>query len=383
MDESSVNMKEELLDLFKWLHRHPELGFEEAETTKQIRALLTREGVEILDSPLKTGLIARVTGAKPGRVIGLRCDIDALPIQEESGLEYASAIPGKMHACGHDFHTAVMLGAAVLLKRQEAELAGTVKIVFQPSEENANGAQAVVDSGLLDDVEEFYGVHSYPWFEAGTLGIKEGPVMAAPDRFEITIRGKGVHAAEPNKGRDPIPAAATIALAAQNIVSRSIDPFSPAVVSITHLEAGNTWNVVPETAFLEGTVRTLNQGVREHIQAEIARIAESVAAAYGCTAEFVWRSGPAAVINDDGLCKAVRELALNMGFQVDRQEDTMGGEDFSEYLRLCPGVFIRVGTGGSYASHHPKFTVDPNALWPAANFFAKLAMERTIPELRA
>ena len=377
-----MNLENELLSLFKWLHQHPEIGCEEVNTTKRIRETLASEGVEILESPLETGLIARVTGAKPGRVIGLRCDIDALPIQEESGLEYASVNPGKMHACGHDFHTAVMLGAAILLKRQEAELAGTVKIVFQPSEENANGAQIAVDSGLLDDVEEFYGIHSYPWFETGTLGVKDGPVMAAPDRFEITIHGKGTHAAEPNKGRDPIPAAATIALAAQSVVSRSIDPFSSAVVSIAHIEAGNTWNIIPETALLEGTVRTLNQGVREHIRRELARIAESVASTYGCTADFRWHNGPAAVINDDALCNVVRELALKEGYRVDRQEDTMGGEDFSEYLRLCPGVFIRVGTGGSYPSHHPKFTVDPNALWPAANFFAKLAAERTIPQPR-
>ena len=377
-----MNLENELLSLFKWLHQHPEIGCEEVNTTKRIRETLANEGVEILESPLETGLIARVTGAKPGRVIGLRCDIDALPIQEESGLEYASVNPGKMHACGHDFHTAVMLGAAILLKRQEAELAGTVKIVFQPSEENANGAQIAVDSGLLDDVEEFYGIHSYPWFEAGTLGIKEGPVMAAPDRFEITIHGKGTHAAEPNKGRDPIPAAATIALAAQSVVSRSIDPFSSAVVSIAHIEAGNTWNIIPETALLEGTVRTLNQGVREHIRRELARIAESAASTYGCTADFRWHNGPAAVINDDALCNVVRELALKEGYRVDRQEDTMGGEDFSEYLRLCPGVFIRVGTGGSYPSHHPKFTVDPNALWPAAKFFAKLAAERTNPRPR-
>ena len=374
-----MNLENKLLSLFKWLHQHPEIGCEEVNTTKRIRETLASEGVEILESPLETGLIARVTGAKPGRVIGLRCDIDALPIQEESGLDYASVNPGKMHACGHDFHTAVMLGAAILLKRQEAELAGTVKIVFQPSEENANGAQIAVDSGLLDDVEEFYGIHSYPWFETGTLGVKDGPVMAAPDRFEITIHGKGTHAAEPNKGRDPIPAAATIALAAQSIVSRSIDPFSSAVVSIAHIEAGNTWNIIPETALLEGTVRTLNQGVREHIRRELARIAESVASTYGCTADFRWHNGPAAVINDDALCNVVRELALKEGYRVDRQEDTMGGEDFSEYLRLCPGVFIRVGTGGSYPSHHPQFTVDPNALWPAAKFFAKLAAERTNP----
>ena len=376
MEEGSTKLEAELLELFRWLHRHPELGGGEAETTKRIRGILTREGVEILDAPLRTGLIARVTGAKPGRVIGLRCDIDALPIQEESGLPYASETPGCMHACGHDFHAAAMLGAAILLNRRRKELAGTVKIVFQPSEENANGAKDVVASGLLNDAEEFYGIHSYPWFEAGTLGIKEGPVMAAPDRFAITIHGKGTHAAEPDKGRDPIPAAATIALAAQSIVSRGVDPFAPAVVSIAHIEAGNTWNVVPETAFLEGTVRTLNQDVREHICAEMARIAKSAAETYGCTAEFNWHYGPAAVINDGRLCGIVREMALDAGFKVDRQEDTMGGEDFSEYLGICPGVFIRVGTGGSYPSHHPKFTVDPAALWPAANFFARLAMER-------
>ena len=376
MEEDFAMLRAELTDLFQWLHRHPELGHEEVETTGRIHEVLTREGIEILDSGLSTGLIAQVTGSKPGRAIGLRCDIDALPIQEDSGLPYASVNSGKMHACGHDFHTAAMLGAAILLKRREAELAGAVKIVFQPSEETADGARDVVASGLLNDVEEFYGIHSYPWFESGTLGIKEGPVMAAPDSFAITVRGKGTHAAEPDKGRDPIPAAATIALAVQSIVSRGVDPFAPAVVSVAHIEAGNTWNVVPETAFLEGTVRTLNQGVREYIYEEMARIAKSAAETYGCTAEFKWHYGPAAVINDDRLCGIVREMALDAGFKVARQEDTMGGEDFSEYLRICPGVFIRVGTGGSYPSHHPKFTVDPAALWPAANFFARLAMER-------
>ena len=302
--------------------------------------------------------------------------MDALPVQEESGLDYASVVPGKMHACGHDFHTSVMLGAAILLKQREDELKGTVKVVFQPSEEINSGARAMLGTGLLDDAREFYGIHSYPWFPAGTLGIKEGPVMASPDRFLISLRGRGAHGGQPHKGIDPVPAAASIVLAAQSIVSRMVNPFTPAVVSITRLQAGTTWNVTPETAELEGTVRVFSAGERDFIRSALRRIAESTAAAYGCSSGFEYEEGPDAVINDAGLCAAARDVALDLGLKVDRQEDTMGGEDFSEYLKRCPGVFIRVGTGGFCSAHHPKFTADPAALWPAANYFAELAIRR-------
>ena len=370
--------QEALIDIFRDLHAHPELGMEEYRTTARILEVLRAHDICTLDTGLKTGVIAVIGGrsAPSGRVIGLRCDMDALPIQEESGLEYASRVPGVMHACGHDLHTAVMLGAALLLKEQESSLPGTVKIVFQPSEENDRGGRAMVGTGLLEDVEEFFAIHSYPAFESGTLGIREGPVMAAPDRFRIVIHGRGTHAAQPYKGIDPIPAAATLALACQNILTRSLDPFIPAVLSVTHVEAGNTWNVVPEEALLEGTVRTLHAEARELIRSSLARMAESTAQTYGCTSEFFWTEGSPAVINDVGLCAYARELALSMGFRVDRQENTMGGEDFSQYLRHAPGVFIRVGTGGSYPSHHPRFTVDPSAIFPAAQFFARLAALR-------
>jgi len=365
-----------LIPFFEDLHAHPELSGAEHRTTGKLLEALRAAGIDVLDAGLPTGAIARIGGKRPGCVIGLRADIDALPIREETELPYRSRNEGVMHACGHDFHAAAMLGAALALKEREDGLDGTVKIVFQPAEETASGAKRMLATGLLDDCEEFYAIHSYPWFPAGTLGIKEGPVMAAPDRFRIAVRGRGAHGAEPNTGIDPIPAAAAIVLAAQHIVSRRMDPFRAAVVSVTHMEAGNTWNVIPEAAMLEGTVRTLHAEDRDMAREALRETAERTAAAYGCTAAFDWREGPAPVVNDAGLCADAKALAEEMGFTVDRQKGTMGGEDFSEYLNGRPGVFVRVGTGGYVVSHHPKFTVDERALVPAAEFFAALAMRR-------
>lgn len=370
--------EQELRAFFEDLHRHPELGLEEHRTTEKIKQALAAAGVPMLDTGLETGVIAEIRGGRPGRVIGLRCDIDALPIQEETGLSYASCEPGKMHACGHDFHTACMLGAALLLWERRETLAGTVKIVFQPAEELAidAGGKRVRLTGLLDDCAEFYGIHTYPQFEAGTIGIKAGPVMAAPDHFIMTIRGRGAHAAQPQKGVDPIPAMAALIMSLQTIVSRRVNPFANAVLTVAHVQAGSVYNVIPETALLEGTVRTLDPAVRQEIKTRLREMAEGTAAAYGCTLEYSYLDGPDAVINDDALCEAAKKVALDMGFRVDRQEDTMGGEDFSEYLKICPGVFIRIGTGGGYPAHHPRFRVDQNALWPAAGYFAALAAER-------
>ena len=365
-----------LIDFFEDLHAHPELGLEEARTTERLRAALSELDIETLETGLPTGAVAVIRGGKPGRVIGLRADIDALPIQEETGLSYASQTPGRMHACGHDFHTAVMLGAAALLKARQADLAGTVKVVFQPAEEICRGGDAVVASGAVDDAEEFYAVHSYPPFPAGKLGIKPGPVMAAPDRFRIDVRGVGAHAGQPHKGVDPIPVAASIALSAQTIVSRGFDPFAAAVVSVTRIEAGNTWNVVPETAVLEGTARAFTRADRDYIRARLEQVAQGAALAGGCAARLTWTAGTDPVINDADLCERAREVAGELGFEVGLQEDTMGGEDFSAFLRNRPGVFVRVGTGGGYPNHHPRFTVDERALWPAARFFAELAARR-------
>ena len=360
-----------LPSLFRQLHAHPELSLEEHETAALIRSTLREAGIRLLDSPMPTGVIAMIGSGSP--VIGLRADMDALPVTEESGLPYASTIPGKMHACGHDFHIVTMLGTALLLKLREKELPGAVKIVFQPAEEIDRGGAIMAEAPVLSDVQCWYASHSYHAFPAGEIGVKEGPVMAAIDRFSVTLRGTGAHAGQPHKGVDPIPAMAALIQGAQSIMSRTVDPFADAVLSITHAEAGTTWNIVPETAFLEGTVRTLDSAVREAIETRFRRMAAQTADAYGVHADIHWEHGSPAVVNDAALCRLAREVALAQGLTVRRQEDTLGGEDFSRYLAHAPGVFIRVGTGGLHPNHHPAFTADPSALLPAAQYFAALA----------
>lgn len=366
----------ELTAFFEDLHRHPELALKEERTTAKVKEALEGAEIEIHACGMETGLIAIVRGSRPGRVIGLRADMDALPVQEETGLPYASCVAGVMHACGHDFHTSCMLGAALELKAREKELCGTVKIVFQPGEEISAGGQIAARQEILQDCQEFYAAHSYPGFPAGTLGIKPGPVMAAPDAFTIRIRGKGAHAGNPHLGVDPIPAAAALVMAAQSIVSRTKDAFEPAVLSFTHLQAGSTWNVVPEEALIEGTLRTLNMDLRKDMQQRLNAMTDLTARAYGCEAQIEWMIGPDPVINDASLCDQAAEIAKGLGLTAARQDNTMGGEDFSEYLKICPGAFIRVGTGGGFPNHHPQFTADEGALAPAAHFFAELALQR-------
>lgn len=363
-----------LIEAFQWLHRHPELGTKEYRTTEYLRNALRENGVRLLDTGLETGLIAEIgTGKAP--VIALRADIDALPIQEQTALPYASENPGVMHACGHDFHSACMLGAALLLRQREKELRGTVKVIFQPSEEISDGAERMAGTGLLDDVQLFLSGHTYPEYPAGTLGIRPGPVMASADRFAIRVKGKGCHAARPEMGLDPIPVVGAIISAVQTIVSRQVSAFDSAVVSITRVEAGNTWNVIPETAFLEGTVRAMTGEVRERVRESLERLAVSTARTHGCEAEFEYERGPSPVINDAGICKRAAETARETGLNVEVNPPSMIAEDFSRYLEIAPGAMFRIGTGGGFDNHHPSFTADPSALLPAARFFAALAEE--------
>lgn len=366
-------LNERLTALLRWFHSHPELSWQEKETTAKIRAVLTEANIEILPSDLETGLIAVIHGGKPGPVIGLRADIDALPILEESGLPYASCVPGVMHACGHDFHAAMLLGAALMLQERHEELPGTVKLVFQPAEEIDQGAEVVLKTGLVDDCTMFLAGHTYPGFPAGKIGIKEGPVMAAVDWFKITLQGVGCHGGQPDKGADPVVAQAALVMALQSIVSRNANPFEPCVVSICRVAAGSARNIVPESAELEGTIRTLDEDLREKIKRRFHQIIEGVAAAYGVQADIDWRAGSGAVVNDPALCALAREVAQSVGLTPDRQEDTMGGEDFACYMRGRPGLFVRIGTGGEHPGHHPGFTVDPAALLPAATFMAEMA----------
>lgn len=372
MNEQDIFQK--ITDEFYWFHRHPELSYEEVETTKRLREDLAAAGIEVLDLPLKTGLVAKVgTGEAP--FIALRCDIDGLPIQEESGLDYASEHAGRMHACGHDFHISTVLGSAYLLKAQEKELHGTVYLIFQPAEEAPGGARKVMETGVLEEVQAIFGLHTSPLYDVGTLGIRSGAVTASVDKFTVTFHGKGTHAAHPERGIDPIVMAASFVTAAQSIVSRNIDPAHPGLVSITHIESGNTWNVIPESSWLEGTVRCLTAEDRKLIKKRIYELAEGQAASFGGHAELTWYAGPPATDNTPDWTDFAIEVAKEAELDVVPAPVNLAGEDFAYYQEEIPGVFVLVGTGKSPANHNPKFHVDPAALGPAARYMARLAVE--------
>ncbi|WP_379967861.1 M20 peptidase aminoacylase family protein [Ectobacillus sp. sgz5001026] len=365
------HLQNKLVEIRRHLHEYPELSRQEFQTSVYIRELLEDADISILPSSLETGVIAEIKGNGP--VIALRADIDALPITEETNLPYASKNLGKMHACGHDFHTASILGAAYLLKQKETHLKGTVRFIFQAAEENSSGAKDVIKAGLLNDVTAIFGLHNKPDLSVGTIGITEGPLMASVDRFEIQIDGKGTHAAAPHRGIDPIVTASHIILALQSIVSRSINPLHSAVISVTNLHARNTWNVIPGTVTLEGTVRTFQDDVRNTIPEKIRQIIQGVASALGGIASLHWYPGPPSIQNDSLLTELCQNAATLNGLSIVDPQPSMAGEDFAYYQREVPGFFVFMGTSGTEEWHHPSFTLDERALSITAHYFATLA----------
>ena len=368
-------LEQKLTGFFEELHMHPELSYEEYETTERIKRELAAAGIEILQIPLKTGVTAIVRGAKPGKTYGLRCDIDALPIAEETDLPYKSKTPGKMHACGHDFHAAAVFGAALLLQERKEELQGNVKILFQPAEESSHGAETVLETGVFSNVTAMFGLHTAAYLPVGTLGIRAGSVMAAVDRFELNITGTGCHGGHPDEGVDTILVAASVIQAFQSIVGRNLNPFHTGVVSVTRINGGNTWNVIPDKVELEGTVRSMEKDDRIFIEKRMREIAEHTAAAYGANAELLWYPGPPATVNEKAWSAFAQKVAEESGFEVVPQRNSTGGEDFAFYLEKIPGCFINVGTGVGYPNHHPKFYADEAALTPAAEYLEKLLVE--------
>lgn len=280
-----------------------------------------------------------------------------------------------MHACGHDFHISTVLGSSYLLKAQEKDLAGTVYLIFQPAEEAPGGARKVMETGVLKEVQAIFGLHTSPLYDVGTLGIRAGAVTASVDKFTVTFCGKGTHAAHPERGTDPIVMVASFVTAAQSIVSRNIDPAHPSLVSITHIESGNTWNVIPESAWLEGTVRCLTAEDRKRIKQRIYELAEGQAASFGGHAELTWYAGPPATNNTPDWTDFAIQVAEASGLTVEPAPVNLAGEDFAYYQEEIPGAFVLVGTGKSPANHNPKFHVDPAALGPAAKYMARLAKE--------
>lgn len=365
-------MKEKLIKYFKWFHAHPELSYEEYETTKKIREILEEHHIEILPYELETGLVAIIRGEKEGPVQAIRCDIDGLPILEENDLEYRSVNHGRMHACGHDLHIVTGIGAAILLEERKSELAGTVKIIFQPAEESAVGAYKILETDVMNDVERIWGLHSDPTNPVGTLGIREGAVAAAVDRFAITVKGVGCHGAHPDDGLDPIPVAAAMVQAFHNIVSRNLNPFHPRLISVTKLQAGNTWNVIPETAEMEGTIRTMEKDDRILFEKRIREVVENTAKAYGAEADLIWMPASPAVINDGEMAAHAAKVAKMCGMKVVEEEQSLGGDDFAFYHERIPGCYIKVGIGVGPTIHQPGFKVDLDAVAFAAEYAAAL-----------
>ncbi|ETT55694.1 hypothetical protein C162_02947 [Paenibacillus sp. FSL R7-269] len=378
----SLAFNERLVEIRRHLHRHPELSGEEVETTAYITSLLNQAGVKITDYRLKTGVIAEISGQQGGPVIALRADIDALPIQEETGLPYTSLYPGRMHACGHDFHTAALLGAVYQLKTQESSLKGTVRLLFQPAEEKAKGAQQIIAAGGLDQVRAVIGMHNKPDLPVGTIGIKAGPLMAAADGFAVRIRGFGSHAAVPEAGIDPIVAASHIVTALQSIVSRNVGSLDSAVISVTQIHSGNSWNIIPDTAVLEGTIRSFDEAVRGRVLKRFEEVVRGVAAALGAEASVRWIGGPPPVINDALLARLGEETAANLGYTAVQPVPSPAGEDFAFYQQAVPGLFVFTGTAGSREWHHPAFELDEAALPVGAGFFSDLAV-RVLEHLAA
>jgi amidohydrolase len=365
------SLQEKLVPWFEWFHRHPELGYAEFETTARIREILTGLGVEIIDTGLETGLVASIGKGKP--VVALRGDIDGLPITEDSGLPYASETPGRMHACGHDFHTTALLGAAILLAGKKTTLPGTVKLIFQPAEETSGGAATVLATGALDDVREIYGLHVSPDLPPGQIGAGPGATFAAVGSFRITIQGKGGHAGYPHLSRDPIIALGQIIVAAQSIVSRNANPFDPSVVSITHVEGGNTWNVIPPEAFIEGTIRSLETEKYKCIAERLGEIVKGVELTSGTRIEYTWNMSSPAIDNDSALAAFVADTARELGLTAGPSIPCMGGEDFSLYQQRIKGVFWNIGVDSPEGIHHPRFIADPAPLSSAASLLARLA----------
>jgi amidohydrolase len=370
-----VNLQKILEGHFRWFHRHPEPGNMEKETTAQIRRILEDAGVEVIDSKLKTGLAARILGRKPEPVVALRCDIDALPVTEATGLDYASENPGFMHACGHDFHICSLLGAAFLLKEEAENLEGSVTLLFQPAEEGGGGAMQVLKSGVLDNASEIYGIHAVAELEPGVVGVSHGATYATVGTFKIVVKGKGAHAAAPHLSRDPITAAAQLVNAAQTIVSRNTAPYDQAVLSFTHIEAGNTWNVIPETALLEGTFRAYGDEKLDAIARRLEDVSRGIAAANLTDIDFSHRVYTSATNNDPALVDMVIKIAKSLGLETVPSLPNMGGEDFALYQKKIPGVFWTIGIGSPEGHHHPGFIANPAPLSKAAELFAAIARD--------
>lgn len=378
---SFAEMQPEIAAWRQDFHRHPELMYDLPRTSTRVAGLLHSFGVdEVVTGVGRSGVVGVIRGGRDtaGRVIGLRADMDALPIVEETGADHASQTPGQMHACGHDGHTSMLLAAARYLAQTRA-FDGTVVLIFQPAEEGGAGGRAMVEDGLIDRwaIDEVYALHNLPGLPVGQFSICAGPIMASTDEFDITITGRGGHAAKPHEGIDPILVAAHVMTALQSVAARNIDPMKSGVISVTSLHsAGESYNVIPQSVSLRGTARALESGVRGQLEEGIHRIAQSVATAFGARAEVAFHRGYPVTVNDPQATQWAIEAARAVSPEVHDAAPLMAGEDFSYLLNERPGAYIFLGNGNSAMLHHPAYDFDDAALPYGASWLATIAEMR-------
>jgi amidohydrolase len=362
------------------LHRHPELGFEERRTAALVAATLKGLGLEVTEGIARTGVVGTVRGRPGNRAIALRADMDALAMTEATGLPYASTTQGRMHACGHDGHTAMLLGAAQWLAAHRDRFAGTVHLVFQPAEESLGGATAMAEEGLFDrfPVDAIYGLHNLPNLPLGTIAVPKGPVLASSDTWEVTFRGAGTHGAKPHLGTDATLAAAAFIAAIQAIAAREVDPLGTAVVSVGHIAAGDPAapNVIPASVFVKGTARALAEDVRAHIETRLAEIAKAIATLHRLRAEprYIRRLSP--TVNHAAQAAVMVRAAAQAEAALDDHSPITAGEDFSDFLARVPGAYCWLGTGAPAhpegVHHNPHFDFNDAALAHGAAFWCSL-----------
>jgi amidohydrolase len=373
---------DELTAIFKDLHTHPEIGFQEHRTAGIVAEKLKEYGVDEVHTGIAgTGVVGLIKGNREGtRRIGLRADMDALPIQEETNLAYASTNPGVMHACGHDAHTTMLLGAAKHLV-ETRDFAGTAVLIFQPAEEGLGGARGMLKDGLFDrfPCDEVYGMHNAPNGKPGTVGICKGAAMAGASFFDITVQGKGSHAAMPHQSRDPLVIAAALVGSLQTILSRNVAPLDTCVLSVTQLHAGSAYNVVPDTATLAGTIRYFKDEVCDLAESRMRELCEGFAKAYGVEIHIDLRNIFNVLVNDQDLSDRYMDAAADI---VGREnisgadDPATGSEDFADMLQVVPGAYCRVGHSGTTGLHNPSFFLDPELLPVGASIMARIAERR-------
>lgn len=364
-----------IIDVFRDFHRTPELSNQEYETTRKIREYLECENIEILSLPLQTGLAARISGSLEGRTIAFRADIDALPITEETTLPYKSVNSGVMHACGHDIHICTALETAKRIKQHQSELHGTVIFIFQPAEESAFGAKQIIDTGILKNIDVIVSLHCNPSMRVGTLGIKSGAITAAVDIIKLTVTGKGTHGAKPEQGYDPIVASAALIQSLQAIVSRNISPLKSAVVSITHIEGGKNYNIIPDSVFMEGTIRTADKETRKLVREKVLQHIHAIELMYDVTVSLKWLDGPPATNNASDLAQLAWNTALEADLQPIVPDLSMVGEDFAFYQEVCKEIMVWLGVGEGQPLHSPCFQADSHVLELAPQYFEKFLLK--------